>query len=133
MYRLLHATRMPIKCADSAESFIEQYHQDSLDAGSRIRDGLSQAVEDSILLFANGFLNNPHNNELRKQVIENDNFAQEFYETQLNLIYRLLFLMVIEERDLVYPKTQKKMEKDTKEPISEYTTAGTKESKGNIL
>jgi len=49
MYRLLHISRMPAEMDLGAESLIEQYHQDALDSGSRIREGLSQAVERSIL------------------------------------------------------------------------------------
>ena len=56
LYRLLHATRMPVSPEAAAESLIERYHQDSIDSGARIRDGLSRAVEDAILAFANGLL-----------------------------------------------------------------------------
>ncbi len=56
LFRLLHYTRMPAGREMTAESWIEHYHQDSLESGSRIRDGLSAAVENSIKLFANGFL-----------------------------------------------------------------------------
>ena len=45
MYRILHLSRMPVKMDLGAESLIEQYHQDALDSGSRIREGLSNAVE----------------------------------------------------------------------------------------
>ena len=31
--------------------------------------------------------------------------AEQFYQFQLRLIYRLLFLIVIEERNLIYPDT----------------------------
>ena len=40
----------------AAECWIERYHQDSLESGARIRDGLSKAVESAIRDFANGFL-----------------------------------------------------------------------------
>lgn len=107
LYRLLHATRMPVNQESINESLIELYHQDSLDSGSRIRDGLSIAVESSIISFANGFLNHPDNEALRERMRQSkerqDNFETEFYQYQLRLIYRLLFLMVIEERNLVYP------------------------------
>jgi len=104
MYRLLHASRMPQKMELGAESLIEQYHQDSLDSGSRIRDGLSQAVENSIRLLGDGFLAHPDNEQLREQIADNTLTADALYKYLLKLIYRLLFLMVIEERDLVYAK-----------------------------
>ena len=112
MFRLIHCSRMPIKQTEGPESLIEGYHQDSLDSGSRIRDGLSNAVEQSIKLFANGFLSHPDNEQLRQAIIDEDLSANEFYLYQLRFIYRLLFLMVIEERDLIFPKESPRKKKD---------------------
>ena len=120
-YRLLHVTRLPATHEAAAESLIERYHQDSVDSGARIREGLSKAVERAIRDFGNGFLAHPANDALRAAVSgewgvassENPNHSplttnhsltpQEFYSHLLRLIYRLLFLMVIEERNLVFP------------------------------
>ena len=68
LYRLLHVTRLPASDDTSADSIIERYHQDSLDSGARIRDGLSKAVETAIRTFANGFLSNADNNELLGEI-----------------------------------------------------------------
>lgn len=103
LYRLLHATRLPATHEASAESIIEKYHQDSLDSGARIRDGLSRAVETAIRSFGNGFLAHPANNELRGAIADGQLEATAYYKNLLNLIYRLLFVMVIEERNLIYP------------------------------
>ncbi|MBL8393383.1 MAG: restriction endonuclease [Candidatus Accumulibacter sp.] len=103
LYRLLHASRLPANRDEALQSWIERYHQDSLDAGSRIRDGLSKAVEQSIVSLANGFLQHKANDALRQQVSSGRLSAEEFYKHLLRLIYRLLFLMVIEERGLVFP------------------------------
>ncbi len=104
LYRLLHATRLPITSDAAAESLIERYHQDSLDSGARIRDGLSRAVERAILDFGNGFLAHTANDGLRNAVAHGELTPEGFYKNLLRLIYRLLFLMVIEERDLVFPQ-----------------------------
>lgn len=103
LYRLLHATRLPANQDSAAESLLERYHQDSLDSGARIRDGLSKAVEQAIKDFANGFLCHPHNDELRNLISTGKLSAEDYYSYLLHLIYRLLFLMVIEERSLVFP------------------------------
>ena len=103
LYRLLHATRLPSTNDTAAESLIERYHQDSLDSGARIRAGLSEAVERAILSFGRGFLSHPANKELRDAVANGNLSAEDYYQQLLRLIYRLLFLMVIEERDLVFP------------------------------
>jgi len=104
MVRLLHATRMTYKLDTGDSSWIEKYHQDSLDSGSRIREKLSEAVEKSILLLGNGFLQHPDNEALRNAIAEKHLTAEQLYQLQLRLIYRLLFLLVIEERQLIYPQ-----------------------------
>lgn len=103
LYRLLHASRLPTSTEAGAECWIERYHQDSLDAGARIREGLSQAVEQAIRDFGTGFLAHPANEVLRNAVTTQNLAAEDYYKHLLRLIYRLLFLMVIEERDLVFP------------------------------
>jgi hypothetical protein len=103
LFRLLHATRLPLANETAAESWIERYHQDSLDSGARIRDGLSKAVECAIRDFGTGFLKHPANVELREAAANGTLRPADYYNNLLRLIYRLLFLMVIEERDLVFP------------------------------
>jgi len=112
MYRLIHATRMPVKMDAGAESLIEKYHQDALDSGSRIRDNLSAAVKYSIEALANGFLKHPANTELRDDCASKRMTGDTYYKNLLRLIYRLLFLMVIEERDLIYPKGADRKKRD---------------------
>jgi hypothetical protein len=112
LYRLLHASRLPVKQDAVAEAPIEIYHQDSLDSGSRIRSGLSAAVHIVILSLGNGFLSHPSNDRLRELAAADANgrFSMDFYAHLLRLIYRLLFLMVIEERGLAHvPGTDKRL------------------------
>jgi len=112
LYRLLQATRLPQSNDTAAESLIERYHQDSLDSGARIREGLSNAVEQAILDFGNGFLSHPDNEAIRTAVANGELPAGDYYQQLLRLIYRLLFLMVIEERDLVFPTDAPKEQRD---------------------
>lgn len=113
MYRLLHATRLPVSAEVAAESLIEKLHQDSLDSGARIREGLSRAVEEAILAFGNGFLAHPANTQLRERVASGQLAPDQYYASLLRLIYRLLFLMVIEERGLVFPPKATQAQRDT--------------------
>ena len=112
LYRLLHATRLPLTNENAAESLIERYHQDSLDQGARIREGLSNAVEQAILDFGSGFLSHPDNDDLRATVANGEQSAGDYYQQLLRLIYRLLFLMVIEERDLVFRADIPRVQRD---------------------
>ena len=112
LYRLLHATRLPLINDTAAESLIERYHQDSLDSGTRIREGLSKAVEQAILDFGNGFLSHPDNDAPHKAAANGDLSAGDYYQQLLRLVYRLLFLMVIEERDMVFPADAPRSRRD---------------------
>jgi len=102
-YRLLHASRLPQTADTASACWLERYHQDSLDAGARIRHGLSRAVERAIRDFANGFLAHSANDTLRQAISAGALQADAYYQSLLRLIYRILFLMVIEERSLIFP------------------------------
>ncbi len=115
LYRLLHASRMPRTAADAPAALIERYHTDSLAAGSRIREKLAGSVEQAIIGFANGFLQHPDNEALRHALQEGRLGAEGLYDELLRLIYRLLFLMVTEERNLIYPEPEVKQNPDPRE------------------
>lgn len=104
LFRLLHASRMPKSQEEANSSFVEQYHQLSIEEGGRIREALSNAVEKSIKDFANGLLKQNENTELRDALTEGLLSAEEYYQNLLRLVYRLLFIMVVEERKLVFPE-----------------------------
>jgi len=103
MFRLIHASRLPTSQSAAPTSLVEKYHQDALDQGSRIRDGLSKAVEHAILSFANGFLTHQDNQHLRDEVVAGRIEPDAYYQHLLRLIYRFLFLLVTEERHLIFP------------------------------
>ena len=102
LYRVLHASRFLKKVGGKAETIIEEYHQEGLEAGSTIRSELGKAVKGAIKNLANGFINHPNNAALREAVAAGNIDIDEYYRYQLRIIYRLLFLFVIEERNLVY-------------------------------
>jgi len=104
LYRLLHATRMPKEKGEGENAIIEFYHQEALSSGTRIREKLSEAVEYAIKELANGFLKHPANDKLRLNVQEGLTSPDDFYLQSLRLVYRMLFLLVIEDRGLVYPE-----------------------------
>jgi hypothetical protein len=102
LYRALHTSRMPISQDQGADSILEFYHQEAIASGTRIRERLSTAVEQSIRELANGFLYHPQNEILRQQIESNKLDAKQYYFYTLRLVYRILFLLVIEERKLIY-------------------------------
>lgn len=102
LFRVLHTTRMPDKAEDGAECIFEFYHQEALASGTRIRERLSEAVEQSIKLLGKGLIEYPSNKQLREQVNQQVS-ADQYFLYLLRTVYRILFLLVIEERHLIYP------------------------------
>lgn len=115
MYLVLHHTRMPQQLGE--ESIMELYHLAGLESGSRIRSKLSIAVEHSILQLGDQLLKEAENVALREWVAKHG--ANAYYGVLLKLIYRILFIMVIEERDLIFEEPNK----DGKEAAQKYLRA----------
>jgi len=115
LYRTLHSSRIANKKEDNAESILEWYHQEALSSGSRIRERLSDSVYLSIIELGNGFIKSRDNSGLISLIEDGKISSKEYYGSILKLIYRLLFLMVIEERNLIYPdKTSEEISKKRK-------------------
>jgi hypothetical protein len=105
LFRLLHATRLPDTQANAPASLIEKYHQDALDQGARIRDGLRDAVEAVLVLLGTGFL---EDDALQGRFSGSNALTPKaYYHHLLRLVYRLLFLLVAEERGLIHPADAK--------------------------
>lgn len=100
LFRLLHATRMPANRANASGSVLEKYHQESVDSGSRIRDGLAAAVAFAMQTVANGLLAHPANDALVEQLRADPGQAPVLHQNLLRWVYRTLFVLVIEERVL---------------------------------
>ena len=104
LYRLLHATRFPKSAADTSTCLLETYYTQGVEEGGRVREHLSQGVELAIETLANGLLTHPESRDLREALANGALTAPGFYRELLRLIYRLLFLMVAEERKLLFPE-----------------------------
>lgn len=107
LYRLLHASRFPRNKAEADQCILEKYYQDSIETGNRIRDGLSLAVKESLVALGIGFLQHENNTQLREKIQAGTLSSKDYYRQLLRIIYRFLFLMVTEERDLVYDPDDK--------------------------
>jgi hypothetical protein len=102
-YRLVHRSRLPVAVEDAADCWLEGYFQQALEQGGRVRDRLRDGVEEALQLFGSGFLRHPASGPLRHKVHTGNLSATAYYRQLLRLVYRLLFLMVSEERHLVGP------------------------------
>jgi hypothetical protein len=100
-YRLFHRTRLPEDIEDGDNCLLEFYHQQTLQQGGRVRDRLRDGVERAIELLGTGFLQHPNNQNLRDKIANSELTEKDFYRQLLLLIYRFLFLMVAEGRNIL--------------------------------
>jgi hypothetical protein len=102
--RVCHRTRLPQTDEDSTSCWLEKYFQLSIEQGGRVRDRLRDGVEDALKSLGTGFLRHPDNTVLRERAKAGTLGPAEFHRQLLRLVYRLLFLMVAEERRMIVPE-----------------------------
>ena len=100
-YRLFHRSRLPQGADDADACLLEYYHQEAIQQGGRVRDRLRDGVEKALVLLGTGFLQHPNNGQLRQSFESGELADTVYYRQLLLLIYRLLFLMVAEARNLL--------------------------------
>jgi len=100
-YRLCHRSRFPRTGEDPSECLLEQYYQESIEQGLRVRDKLREGVEETLKIFGSAFLQHPANTVLREKITTGKLTPVQYHRQLLLLVYRLLFLMVAEERGLI--------------------------------
>ncbi|TXN42177.1 N-6 DNA methylase [Methylobacterium sp. WL7] len=104
LWLLLHATRFGKPTNAVTDCTLERWRLAGLKEGEVARDRLRDGVEEALLALGTGFLSHPANGELRKFVSSGVIPAQAYFEQCLHLVYRLIFLFVAEDRDLLHPR-----------------------------
>ena len=99
LWLVCHRTRFegdpPEKC------LLEQWAQHAASAGTRALDRLRDGVEEAIETLGKGFLAHRSNGDLRRALTDGSLSTVEFQRQLLRTVYRLLFLLVAEARDLL--------------------------------
>ena len=115
LYRILHASRFVSSLNSSC--IFERWFNRSIESGNRIREGLSKAVQQTMQIIANAALQGEGegNEELRNQLANKSLPVEVFNKELIHLIYRLLFLFIIEDRKLIFAldgnETKEQLEK----------------------
>jgi hypothetical protein len=100
-YRLCHRSRLPLPGQAPEECLLERYYQLSIEQGGRVRDKLRDGVEETLKIFGTGFLRHPDNRPLRDKIASGSLNVHDYHRQLLRLVYRLLFLIVAEERRMI--------------------------------
>jgi hypothetical protein len=83
------------------DCWLERWVDVAAREGTRALDRLRDGVEAALTTLGTGLLSHPANAELRRRLQEGELLPQELYRQLLRLVYRLLFLFVAEDRDLL--------------------------------
>ncbi|MFJ2863910.1 Eco57I restriction-modification methylase domain-containing protein [Kitasatospora sp. NPDC087314] len=98
LYRLLHVSRFEVAEGAAASACrLEKWRTEAIASGTRALDQLRKGVQDAITTLGTGFLRHPDNAALRENLK-----AQDLHNALLRLAYRLLFLFVAEDRDVLH-------------------------------
>ncbi|MDR0959642.1 MAG: N-6 DNA methylase [Propionibacteriaceae bacterium] len=108
LWKLCHVSRLEPRPGPEgektlAECWLEIWRADAARTGERaldhLRDGVTQAIE----RLGSGFIAHPANGELRDALRSGALSTEAFHRHLLRLVYRLIFLFVTEDRDLLIP------------------------------
>ena len=83
------------------DCWLEEWSKLAAETGTRVRDNLRHGVEQAINQLGTGFLDHPANDELRASLRSGELTGDEYYRQLLRTVYRLLFLFVAEDRELL--------------------------------
>lgn len=97
LWMVCHQSR--VEADKPADCWLERWFETSRDEGVRALDKLRGGVERAIESFGTGFLAHRGNARLLSALGSGELDKQEYYRQVLRLVYRLIFLFVVEERD----------------------------------
>ena len=102
LYRLAHATRFPQPGAEPHQCLLESYYSQGIEEGGRVREKLRDGVKNALEILGAALIRHPNNDALRDGFHSGKLNADTYYRQLLSFVYRLLFLMVTEERQLLF-------------------------------
>src|SRR5262249_31009461 len=103
LWLLIHETRFGKPGTAPADCPLELWRAAGREEGTRARKRLCRGVEEALELFGKGFLSHPANTRLRQALQDGALTNQEYFQQLLRLVYRLIFLLTVEERGLLHP------------------------------
>ncbi len=115
LWLLLHSSRFGTTDTPPSNCPLERWRDAGAKTGEVALKALADNVHDALLALGNGFLSHPDNDALRRRLAPNGGLAlssttgegHSFFSQLLRLVYRLIFLLAAEDRDLLHPPDTK--------------------------
>ncbi len=100
VWLLLHRSRFGRAGTPAADCALERWRDSGARAGEAARDRLAGQVEQALRALGSGFLD--ANKDLREKIAAGEIPLTDWFNELLRLVYRLIFLMVAEDRSLLH-------------------------------
>jgi hypothetical protein len=106
LWQLCHESRLEARPGPEgepipAQGWLELWREDSIKTGTRALDQLRGGVERALEHLGSGFLSHQPNGALRDALSNGELTAESYHRHLLRLVYRLLFLFVAEDREVL--------------------------------
>ena len=99
LFLVCHQSRVEIPPDGKPENcWLEKWSKLADDQGTRAREKLRDGVQQAIEALGAGFLTTPGNHGLRDRLRSGELVTQDYYRQLLRVVYRLLLLLVAEEK-----------------------------------
>jgi len=105
LWSLIHRTRFGLAGAPVTDCALERWREAGSREGEAARDRLAAQVETALRALGSGFLE--ANPDLAARLKSGEVNLTEWFNELLRLVYRLIFLMVAEDRNLLHPEAAK--------------------------
>jgi len=105
LWLLIHRSRFGIEGSPATDCALERWRETGSKEGEVARDRLAVQVEVALKVLGSGFLE--ANPDLATKLKSGEVNLTEWFNELLRLVYRLIFLMVAEDRNLLHPTNAK--------------------------
>ena len=102
LWSLIHRSRFGVAGAPATDCALERWRDAGAREGEAARDRLAEQVEAALKALGSGFLE--ANPDLAAKLKSGEVNLTEWFNELLRLVYRLIFLMVAEDRNLLHPE-----------------------------
>jgi len=103
LWLLCHETRFGREGQPVTECALEAWRNAGREEGTRAREHLRRGVEEALIALGQGFLSHAENQPLRADLQNGTLAVKDYFNQLLRLVYRLIFMLTVEERGLLHP------------------------------
>lgn len=105
LWSLIHRSRFGLPHTPATDCALERWRESGSREGEAARDRLAAQVETALKVLGSGFLE--ANPDLAAKLKSGEVSLTEWFNELLRLVYRLIFIMVAEDRNLLHPENAK--------------------------